>query len=668
MRLTSLMIAILLIGVCVLSGCGQTQVADDTNIPFPKIESHVSEEAPTAKSPLPIQTDRNLRTDIGFDKDNIQWFELDERYDYVANSAYGLIVVGQKQPPHEEYGEAMDLYALLDSNGNEILECKYLGINIVAEDMIIVGFMDEIVYDYWLGPVFPGKFGAFDFAGKQTIPFEYMFIEIIDGTIYHAQNSYYIDEDGNDIVSNLAETQSVAVSNFLATPTMFDNSVQLLGGPPMRSEYHFYDKLGNRLQIGEGMHVEYCAPNRMMVVREYNAEGEMRYFVTDKNAAPVNDRQYDIFSRDRNNNYRVRYNGLFGLYDENLERIVEPIYKNINPWRDGISPIAEGYYLFETDTGKGIWDKDLNIIIEPLYSRLSYFGELNYAGISTPEGEKFGYLDSSGNVVIPLMYDFAHPLFSNDEFAKVRIGTQAYWYDLQGNRTEPPLEDRWHRLTADDGTIIIRNEAGQIWNFGEGFEIANVLNYPSYSLIDNREGKGMMAKYGALGYDYSMITPPIFNDFIDFSVTPNRQIAIVGTYPRMRKPTIPYVHVPIIRDYGVLSRNGALIIPLKYNRIRVVDSSTVVTENDDVYSLLRFNEYAKPDNFSSPIALMSGYEEIQIQHISEWDVPLINAKLDGHWGIYNADGVCLIQPEYDSLFYSESVIVVVIGRQIGIHL
>ena len=48
---------------------------------------------------------------------------------------------------------------------------------------------------------------------------------------------------------------------------------------------------------------------------------------------------------------------------------------------------------------------------------------------------KYGFIDKSGKIVIPIKYDFASNYFDEDGFAEVRLGEKILQIDRKGNET-----------------------------------------------------------------------------------------------------------------------------------------------------------------------------------------------------------------------------------------
>lgn len=113
-----------------------------------------------------------------------------------------------------------------------------------------------------------------------------------------------------------------------------------------------------------------------------------------------------------------------------LEYIVfDKFGKEIKPAEDivNIANSLTPYYDYQKNT-YGLKDKLERIIIPPIYTKIYNYIE-NYAIAKI--GNKFGFLNTKGELAIPLIYDNAEPF--NSGKAKVKKGVKTYYIDINGN-------------------------------------------------------------------------------------------------------------------------------------------------------------------------------------------------------------------------------------------
>ena len=143
--------------------------------------------------------------------------------------------------------------------------------------------------------------------------------------------------------------------------------------------------------------------------------------------------QYDSVSAFFNNRAVVTdRNGMTGLIDTTGKYVIEPIYDNI--WVSEVSP----YYLAQDHDG--LWtviDRDGTPLSEPkAFEVISGFNE-NYAIVQTEEG--VGYIDHTGNPVIPCEYEFAFN--HNEELFSVKKDGKYGVIDKNNNVVVPLVFD-----------------------------------------------------------------------------------------------------------------------------------------------------------------------------------------------------------------------------------
>lgn len=157
------------------------------------------------------------------------------------------------------------------------------------------------------------------------------------------------------------------------------------------------------------------------------------------------DKQYDDYLEDNEGYIVVREGGLLGYVDSDGKQITDIKYTNALAMSNGLARVAiEGKWGFIDNTGKeviplgldgatdfvdgyaaykqgnlwGVLSKDNKFITEPLYS---WVGNESDGLIPVCKDGKYGYIDTSGVVVIPLEYDYA-PMVYEDGVAVVAKG------------------------------------------------------------------------------------------------------------------------------------------------------------------------------------------------------------------------------------------------------
>ncbi|MGB3368781.1 MAG: WG repeat-containing protein [Acidaminobacteraceae bacterium] len=120
----------------------------------------------------------------------------------------------------------------------------------------------------------------------------------------------------------------------------------------------------------------------------------------------------------------IKYNGKFGMIDENASFFIPPVYDELGEFNEGYAIISQsGLYGFIDNNGK--------IFIEPKYEMLNEF--TNGFSIYKLDG-KFGYLNKSGNIAISAKFDSASA-FDESGYATVGVGEKVGVIDKSGRYT-----------------------------------------------------------------------------------------------------------------------------------------------------------------------------------------------------------------------------------------
>lgn len=169
-----------------------------------------------------------------------------------------------------------------------------------------------------------------------------------------------------------------------------------------------------------------------------------------------------------------------------------------------------------------------------------------YEGFSVAEkGEKSGFVDLSGNLVIPLIYDDVH-LFS-DGLAKVEKDGKAFFINYQG-----------------DIVIQIPNNIEVMSEFKEGFVV-----------VKQNSKIGFMDKAGQIAIDFQYDNASDFREGLAVVVMDNKS----GFIDKTGKLVIPFKYdettkffngiasVRIGTQWGAINAKGELAIPIIYDFI-----------------------------------------------------------------------------------------------------
>lgn len=227
--------------------------------------------------------------------------------------------------------------------------------------------------------------------------------------------------------------------------------------------------------------------------------------------------------------------------------------------------------------------------------------ELYPASRREVEGIKYGYIDSSGKVIIPVKFDFAED-FQENALVIVRIDDKAGVIDEKGKYViQPKYSDiqpfkEGRSIVADNQKYKVIDENGK-----ELFENDNYISEfnegrASFSIVE-RNGQW---KYGYINLQGKVVVPPQFLSTGTFSSgkaiiqLEEKKYAIIDLKGNILK-TFAYEQVTDISEgrlffkekpdgkFGLTDENGRIIVIPKYGAVENFKNGTaVVGEGDNI--------------------------------------------------------------------------------------
>lgn len=193
----------------------------------------------------------------------------------------------------------------------------------------------------------------------------------------------------------------------------------------------------------------------------------------------------------------ITENGKYGIVNKLGEKVVEPIYDYISGYQNGlcaffIQDISQNVKI-------GYFNTKGEVAIEPKEVELSLFSGYSYdynfynglALYRNPKNYKFGFIDTTGKLVIDTMYDWAEPF--TGEFAPVTKGNK-YGY------------------INTSGTLVVPYKFVFAENFSDG--LAAVYNGSTWGYIDETGNYVIPSKFGSYeGHDGEEIANPFIDGY-----------------------------------------------------------------------------------------------------------------------------------------------------------
>lgn len=239
--------------------------------------------------------------------------------------------------------------------------------------------------------------------------------------------------------------------------------------------------------------------------------------------------------------FPVLVDGRWGLIDEDGELVVEPRFDRVGPFIGGVALVVE-------EERYGLLAQDGRTILEPLFQRLAFpfFEGLTYAqsvqkvgfvdqsgqfrielpvavdatsskfseGLARVKlGEKWGYIDAEGEMVIAPTFDFAREFSSGR--AAVRQGDRWGYLDARGKLAiTPQFDSAWdfeddravvelggqRGLIDSEGVYIVRPQYSTVRSMGEGL----------LAVVDSQGAWALMSSHG------EVVVPPRFESLGSF--------------------------------------------------------------------------------------------------------------------------------------------------------
>ncbi|MBS3030609.1 MAG: WG repeat-containing protein [Dolichospermum sp. DET50] len=243
-------------------------------------------------------------------------------------------------------------------------------------------------------------------------------------------------------------------------------------------------------------------------------------------------------------------------------------------------------------------------------------------------GDKYGYIDQTGRVVIQPQFDSADDF--SEGMAVIRIGKKYGYVDTMGELLIPPQFDFTLDFSEGLAMVNIDNKYGYISKNGQ------LIIPPQFDdASDFYEGLTMVEidnKYGYIGKNGQFVIPPQFDDAWDFCESLAR--------------------IKIDNKYGYIGKSGQFVIPPQF---------------DDACSFYEGLARIKIDNKYGYIG-KSGQFIILPQFDIAWDFSegLAMVRIDNKYGYIGRNGQLIIPPQFDIAWdFSEGLAMVRIDNKHG---
>ena len=297
------------------------------------------------------------------------------KYDWAGSFSEGLAVVGIEGK-----------WGFIDKSGNEVVPLKYGYADEFSEGLACVSLTNKYKKD---------KYGFIDKSGNEVVPLKYdwagSFSEGLAMVKLDGRWSF-IDKLGNEILQ---------LSN--GDGENFSEGLAMVGSRGIVSfgyyfdQYGFVDRLGN-----EVVPLEYSSASSfregLARVSNFGSHG----FI-DKSGNKVVPLKYDSAGSFSEGLAPVKLDGRWGFIDMSGNEVVPLKYDDVWSFSEGIAPV-------KLNDRWGFIDRSGNEVLQQLeYDEVLPFSE-GFARVRLTDKyneDKYGFIDKSGKLAVPLKYDWA---------------------------------------------------------------------------------------------------------------------------------------------------------------------------------------------------------------------------------------------------------------------
>lgn len=496
------------------------------------------------------------------------------------------------------------------------------------------------------------KFGFINKTGKIVVPLKYDGADQFDqglskvrlGGEYDSDIDNYVggkyglvDKTGKEVV----KVHYDAVSKFsegLALVGIIDTAAKII-------KYGYINKLGFEV-IKPKYQEAYNFDKGLAIVVFENKTG-----IIDKTGKVVVSPKYDNIDGFNDVMYLVTLNEKKGLIDRLGKVVVDTLYNEIDPFNNGLAAVQKdnkyGYiditgkviiplkYNYAFDFGKdhpGFGSVELDVDLQKEYFWVNKTGD-QFESVSLltdgmariQSGNKYGFANKNGTVVVPLKYDFVKE-FKNG-YAAVFLNKKIGFIDNTGKEIVAPTYDWFSGIEDGYGSFQLNGKYGFVDKTGK--EIVP----PTYDEVYvASKGLAPVKLNNQFGYvDVSgKIIIPIKYEYAGSFAGDTTYVNIGRTYDNFKNPVIK-------GKWGLIDRTGKEIIPIKY---------------DNIYGKAGGLTYIVLDSLVGLFDVKKGIEVLAPKYSSIGDFKdgLAHVSLKGLYGIINTNFQEITPLKYTSIW------------------
>ncbi len=394
-----------------------------------------------------------------------------------------------------------DKYGAIDKDGNEVVPCKY------HYPMVFYGDLAKIKKR-------EGKFlkyGYINDKGEEVIPVKYTRLgEFKDGVAVATQNgkSGYINKDG-EVEIPFRYVEAEPFSEDLAVVRLFDENDE----SALDFKYFYIDKKGKTVVKGPFVIAESFSDGLAMVKKDYKSKiqyidkiGKIVLNTSYRDAKSFSEGLAPVQKGDL-------LKGKWGFINKKGKEVIKPKYDGVENFHNGMAVVMLGD-LYSKDVKYGLIDKAGKIVASIKYDKI----RATENGFIIKKGNKYSYLHKNG-IRTKLKYDDITMVNGRVGVSAAGIGSREAYLSLidgatimvrEGEKTGyidgngkviMPLSSYDGIIARDDKVALILKKTGNSVKFGYATEngkrviIPTIFNLGSVYL----DGMGIVEKDGKIG-------------------------------------------------------------------------------------------------------------------------------------------------------------------------
>lgn len=356
--------------------------------------------------------------------------------------------------------------------------------------------------------------------------------------------------------------------------------------------------------------------------------------------------------------YRAfRKGNLWGFLDKNNKEVVKEKYTEVQPIKNGLAivtgmnggKIPQTFIINVYGTTVydqiGVWGEDMMAVRknglwgyidrnlkEKITPQFEEAGLFKYDMAIVKKGNKYGYLNKeSGKVVSGYKYDAAK-LYNDDGLAEVMVDYNTFFIDKKGNM---------QKITAVGGDDAKPKSIVSIRDPEVKKEMAPQNAQKQYDFLgDLNDGLRLVRSNGLYGYINAKgdrITDIIYQEAMDFSEA--------------------RAAVKLQDTWGFLDRNGLMVIPLKYEQVKISfkNGAAFVKQNGQFFYINPDGNCVDKPGYSCPQSNMQQQSQSQkggaislpanMQETANEEAIFEKA---GKWGLKDVNGKEIIPAKFEN--------------------